>query len=174
MSSKCARACVDGHVRGSRSADDLIQLPQFGKVASMAWSRDCSFSVRRFVDAESHVASRRPVSVWLCKSYAGALAAAQMPMHSLVQPNTDTEDLSDAFLSCATRGWRHRGSFKLVTGLLNEQNFLHDSSVNTAQYLYNTIWNRLVRVPPLSKPARAILKPNNNDSDAAAPGPATL
>ena len=67
----------------------------------------------------------KAVSVWLCKSYAGALAAAQMPMHSLVQPNTDTEDLSDAFLSCATRGWRHRGSFKLVTGLLNEQNFLH-------------------------------------------------
>ena len=31
-----------------------------------------------------------------------------------------------------------------------------------------------VRVPRLSKPARAILKPNNNDSDAAAPGPATL
>ena len=123
MFSKCARACVDGHVRGSRSADDLIQLPQFGKVASMAWSRDCSFSVRRFVDAESHVASRRLASVWLCKSYAGARAAAQMPMHSLVQPNTDTEDLSDAFLSCATRGWRHRGSFKLVTGLLNEQNF---------------------------------------------------
>ena len=120
MFSKCARACVDGHVRGSRSADDLIQLPQFGKVASMAWSRDCSISVRRFVDTESHVASRRPVSVWLCKSYAGALAAAQMPMHSLVQPNTDTEDLSDAFFSCATRGWRHRGSFKLMTGLLNE------------------------------------------------------
>ena len=92
-----------------------------------------------------------------------------MPMHSLVQPNTDTEDLSDAFLSCATRGWRHRGSFKLVTGLLNEQIFLHDSSVNPTQDFYGTIWKRLVRVPPLSKPARAILKPNNNDSDAAAP-----
>ena len=127
MSSKCARACVDGHVRGSRSADDLIQLPQFGKVASMAWSRDCSFSVRRFVDAESHVASRNPVSVWLCKSYAGARAAAQMPMHSLVlvQPSTATEDLSDAFLSCATRGWLHRGSFKLVTGQLCEQIYWH-------------------------------------------------
>ena len=70
-----------------------------------------------------------------------------MPMHSLVQPNTDTEDLSDAFLSCATRGWRHRGSFKLVTGLLNEQNFLTDSSVNTTQYLYDTIWTQLARVP---------------------------
>ena len=93
-----------------------------------------------------------------------------MPMHSLVQPNRDTEDLSDAFLSCATRGWRHRGSFKLVTGLLNEQNFLHgDSSVNTTQHLYDTIWKRPVRVPPFSKPDRAILKPNNNDSDAAAP-----
>ena len=78
------------------------------------------------MDAEPHVASRSSLCQRvLCKSYAGALAAAQMPMHSLVQPNTDTEDLSDAFLSCATRGWRHRGSFKLVTGLLNEQNFLH-------------------------------------------------
>ena len=174
MFSKCARACVDGHVRGSRSADDLIQLPQFGKVASMAWSRDCSFSVRRFVDAESHVASRRLASVWLCKSYAGARAAAQMPMHSLVQPNTDTEDLSDAFLSCATRGWRHRGVVQVGDWTLERTKYFHDSSVNTTQHFYDTTWTRLVRVPRLSKPARAILKANNNDSDAAAPGPATL
>ena len=38
----------------------------------------------------------------------------------------------------------------------------------------NNVGWRHVRVPRPSKPDRAILKPNNNDSDAAAPGPATL
>ena len=72
-----------------------------------------------FEDAESHGASRRRgCQQGLCKSYVCARAAAQMPMHSLVQLSTDTEDLSDAFLSCATRMAESQGTrgFKLVTG----------------------------------------------------------
>ena len=78
-----------------------------------------------------------------------------MPMHSLVQLSKDAEDLSDAFLSCAMRERWSRGArrlFKLVTGQAARTKFVaRDSSVNTTQHLYDTIWTRLVRVQPIKQ-----------------------
>ena len=131
----------------------------------------------RFVDVEAH-AHEMQVGSQTCKSSARALGAARLlkklPAHF------DSERFGAAKGRALVVDVRTRRSVPIsaagdaaASSLVREPNrSIRDSGprIRSPQQRGTVSRTR----PGPSKPARAILKPNNNDSDAAAPGPATL
>ena len=130
----------------------------------------------RFVDVEAH-AHEMQVGSQTCKSSACALGGRTALLSLSAQFETDLWEAAKGrarFFERRTGGSvpiSSSGDAAVSSWSVSQTD--PSATLDRVSSPRNNVGWQHVRVPRFNKPARAILKPNNNDSDAAAPGPAT-